>query len=230
MKSLLLSVCLVLVSMISLSEEAVEVQQASPEQLQQWFDNGYGAFKKQRYHSAINSLHKFVFQADSDTLNTDWGGLFLALSLEKQGLSHAAVVQFNELLKHQATPQIVNAALLRLEAISRSSAFDNDLLINQTVLAQDFEFIDEGLQDFVSYQQGRYNWAHGFTIWGDEQFSSLTIDGYYFQKHQLLIAQQAVFKGDIRTAISVLDILINKPSVDANNLSEAQLMLGKSVV
>ena len=224
----LLLVGAIFISSAGFTEDAgAPVNTTTPEQLQKWFDQGYQAFKKERYHNAVLQLHKFKINQHSDTLNSDWAMFFLALAYDRSGLTQAAVDTFNQLLKNQANPQIVNASLYRLEEISRTIPFDEALLIDQTVISLDFDYIDKELKPFILFSQGRYNWSKGFTQWGNEQFEKLPEDHYYQQKYHLLNAQRQVFSGNIDDAKKILETLVNSGKLADDLASEAQQFLAR---
>lgn len=206
-------------------EQAVNT--TSPEELQEWFDQGYSSFKKGRYHRAVSNLHKFKVNRYDDTLNSDWAMFFLALSYDRSGLTQAAVDTFNQLLKKQANPQIVNASLYRLDEISRQLPHDEALLIDQTVITLDFDYIDADLKPFILFSQGRYNWSKGFIEWGNEQFAKLPEGHYYHHKFKMLDAQRLVFAGEVATAKAQLESLLNKPDIDPALQGEIQQFLAR---
>jgi len=196
-------------------------------ELQKLFDTGYNAFKKEKYSSAISTLWKFVDNSSDSTLNTEWGLFFLGLSYDRHGLSHAAIDTYSRVLNQRPNPQIVNAVLRRVETISQTQPFDHELIINHSVLTQNFGFVEPDLKAFVNYHQGVFNWANGLFTWGNKQFQAIPEGTFYYHKYQIQLAKYQLYTGHTNEAKTILESIVRASGADSKLQNEARVFLAR---
>lgn len=152
---------------------------------------GYEFFKDGKFDKACPYLYQYISAYSPDVDDYEWAEFFLGVSLHELGFSHAAADILAGLVSRKPDTRIVEYSLRILENTTRTSPFDHDLIINQTICDQEYGFIERDLSDFIHYYQGVYDWENGFYAWGDEHFAKIAPDTYFFYKY---LNQKALLK------------------------------------
>ncbi len=174
------------------------------------FHHGYERYSKGKFQQAAEIMFRFLSQRTPDQADYEWAEFFFGISLYKLGYSHAAVDTLTNLVTRKPNPQIVGYSLEILEKISRSKAFDRDMLIHRALCDQSYDFVDPSQADFIHYYQGEYDWEHGLFTWGDEHFSKIKADTFYFFKYRFKRALRAIYADRIDDAVDTLKQIIGK--------------------
>lgn len=169
------------------------------------FTEGYALFEKEEYKKACLRFYRYLSTHTPDDTDYEWAEFFFGISLKKMGLSHASVDILSQLVTRKPNPKIVSYCLELFEKITRSLPFDRDLIIHQVICDESYGFVDQYLSDFINYHQGIYDWRNGFKKWGDEHFSSITPETYYYYKHLYHKALFQLYQNDIDESISILN-------------------------
>lgn len=172
------------------------------------FHRGYDHYHAGEYQEAVNVLFVFLSRRTPDETNYEWAEFFFGISLFKLGFSHAAVDTLTHLVTRKPNPQIVGYSLELLERISRSGPFDRSLLIDMALCDQNYDFVDARMADFVHYYQGEYDWEHGLFDWGDDHFSKIRPNTYYYDKYLFKRALRAIYAEQMPEAVDLLKQVI----------------------
>jgi tetratricopeptide (TPR) repeat protein len=132
------------------------------------------------------------------------------MNMKKQGFTHAAVDILSNLVTRKPNPKIVNYALEVLEQISLTGPFDRDLLIDRALCDHSYGFIEDHMSDFVHYYHGEYDWEHGLYEWGDDHFSKIQPDSYYYNKYLFKKALREYYRNRPDEAVSLLKQILMK--------------------
>lgn len=184
------------------------VQTVNDKQFQKLFHQGYDHYNAGEYQEAVNLLFTFLSQRTPDETDYEWAEFFFGISLFKLGFSHAAVDTLTHLVIRKPNPKIVNYSLELLEQISRSKPFDRGLLLDLALCDQSYDFVQGQLADFVHYYQGEYDWEHGLFDWGDDHFSKIRPNTYYFDKYLFKRALRAIYAEQSQEAVDLLKQVI----------------------
>jgi tetratricopeptide (TPR) repeat protein len=180
----------------------------SEEKSRELFDQGYRDFSKGRYQQAGESLFLYLSQRTPDDMDYEWAEFFFGISLLKLGYSHAAVDTLTNLVTRKPNPQIVGYILELLEKISRSQAFDREMLIHRALCDNSYDFVEGDVADFIHYYQGEYDWEHGLFNWGDEHFSKIERDSFYYYKFLFKRALRKIYADQVDEAVGILKKVI----------------------
>lgn len=172
------------------------------------FRLAYTQFREEDFVQASEGFHHFMTISSRDEENYQWAQFFLGLALEKLQYSHAAVDVLADLARRKPNTRIVAYVLEMFETISRSRPFDRELVLQQVLNAQDYDFTDPRVADFVHYYQGVDDWENGLMEWGDRHFQAIRKDGYYAYALQLHRARQRLHQGDAEAASGLLKDLL----------------------
>lgn len=178
----------------------------------QLFHRGYERYTQKKYQQAAEMFFRFLSARTPDETGYEWAEFFFGISLHKMGYSHAAVDTLSNLVTRKPNPQIVSYILELLEQISRSTPHDRDMLVNRTLCDQSYDFIEGPVADFIHYYQGEYDWEHGLFSWGDEHFSKIRPDTFYYHKYLFKRALRAIYADRIEEAMAGLKEIITKLS------------------
>jgi tetratricopeptide (TPR) repeat protein len=183
---------------------------AMSEKFQELFGQGYERFSKGDYQRAGEILFRFLSERTPDDTDYEWAEFFFGISLFKMGYSHAAVDTLTNLVTRKPNPQIVGYILELLEKISRSQPFDREMLIHRALCDQSYNFVEGSVADFIHYYQGEYDWEHGLFSWGDEHFSKIAPDTFYYHKFLFKRALRKIYSDEVDEAVGILKKIIFK--------------------
>lgn len=203
------------------------VEAPDPERLHQMFLDGYEKYSRGRYLAACKDLYRFLSQTTPDDADHDWASFFFGISLEKAGFSHAAVDILANLVTRKPNTKIVLYSLELLEEISRNLPFDRELLIETAVCDESYDFVDGSIADFVNYYQGEYNWERGLFSWGDEHFSSLRKDSYYYNKYLFENGLRELYAGRTDAAIDLFKQVLAADAASDSLRNDARKTLAR---
>ena len=172
------------------------------------FLNGYKRFDKGQYRKAVLHFYRYLDAHTPDDEDYEWAAFFFGISLKKIGLSHAAVDIIANLVKRKPNPKIVSYSLELLEELTRTQPFDRDLVIHQVLCDESYGFVSGELSDFIHYHQGVYDWQHGFADWGDDHFSLITPESYYYYRYLYQKALYHVYHDKVDEAILLLEKIL----------------------
>lgn len=179
-------------------------------QYEYMFTKGYEMYSREKYPEACELLHHFLDERTPDAVDYEWAEFFFGMGLKKLGYSHAAVDILSNLVTRKPNPQIVNYALEVLEQISLTGPFDRELLIDRALCDQNYGFIEDHMSDFVHYYHGEYDWEHGLFDWGDEHFSKIHKDSYYYNKYLFKKALREYYRQQNSVAEKLLKQVLYK--------------------
>ncbi len=201
---------------------------AEPQLDQADFLKGYDFFRDEQYQDACPYFYKYISSYTPDVEDYEWAEFFLGVSLRKLGYSHASADILARLVARKPNPKIVEYSLEIFEDISRTQAFDSEMIIAQTVCDQDFGYAEGNLKDFINYYQGVYDWEHGFIEWGDEHFMKIRPETYYAYKYLHRKALLGIYRNNTDEAIDLLkQILSAKKCTDEKLKDEARKILAR---
>jgi tetratricopeptide (TPR) repeat protein len=194
-------------------QDAKETQ--APIQVDQTnFFKGYELFKDQNYEKACPYFYEYISAYSPDAADYEWAEFFLGVSLKKLRFSQAAADILARLVSRKPNPKIVEYSMEIFETMSRTQAFDNDLIITQTVCDQEFGYADGNLSAFINYHQGVYDWEHGFIPWGDDHFAKIKPGTYYYYKFLNQKALLKIYNNRIDEAVPLLNQILSSSCTD----------------
>lgn len=191
------------------------------------FQEGYALFNDEDYLEAANVLYDFIDRTDPDTKNNDWAQFFVGISLDQLGYSHASVDTLSHLLKVKPNPKIVAFILEMFAAISRTDAFDRDLVLSEILSNQDFTFVDDDVANFSHFYQGVNDWKNGLMDWGQEHFDQIDPNSYFYFKYLYHKGLYSHSQGNIQQAINDLSPILGMPDPDAKLLDLTRWTLAR---
>jgi len=159
--------------------------------------------------------------------NYDWAAFFQGVCFQKMGLSHAAADALAHLAARKPNSRIVSYSLEILEQITRTKPFDKETIILDVLCNQNYDFTNDALSDFIHYYQGLFDWEHGYVEWGDEHFSQIRPDTYYYHKYKYQRALYFIYDDQIELAVKALRELVEDEAVDARIKDEAKITLAR---
>jgi tetratricopeptide (TPR) repeat protein len=191
------------------------------------FQEGYELFSDKDYLEAAEVLYRFIERTDSDTENNDWAQFFVGISLEQLGYSQASVDTLSHLLKVKPNPKIVAYILEMFAAISRTDAFDRDLVLSEVLSNQDFAFVDDDIANFSHFYQGVNDWKNGLMTWGQEHFDKIDGNSYFYYKYLYHKGQYSLSQGDLQQAINDFSLILNMTNPDSKLLDLTRWTLAR---
>lgn len=191
------------------------------------FQEGYALFSDKDYLEAADVLYQFIERTDVDTENHDWAQFFVGISLEQLGYSHASVDTLSHLLKVKPNPKIVAYILEMFAAISRTDAFDRDLVLSEILSNQDFTFVDDDVANFSHFYQGVNDWKNGLIDWGQEHFDQIDPNSYFYYKYLYYRGQYSYSQDSLQQAINDFSLVLTMPNPDAKLLDLTRWTLAR---
>lgn len=174
------------------------------------FRAAYENFSGGHFQTAAPMFFQFILLSNQDEENYEWAQFFFGLSLEKMQLSHAAIDTLADLAKRKPNTRIVAYILEMFETISRDRPFDRELVLQQVLNDQDYDFSDTLISDFVHYYQGLEDWENGLLKWANKHFRSIKPGSYYYLKTRYHQAKVQIYQGDIKSAIDTLQHILGE--------------------
>ncbi|NRB41942.1 MAG: hypothetical protein HRU20_26285, partial [Pseudomonadales bacterium] len=155
-------------------------------QQQALLQEGYALYQQQDYTDALQLLFDgYAKDMQQPQDKNEWMGFFLALSLEKQGFTQAAVDILAQLVIENSNTEIVHFSLQLFENLSRNKPFDRTTIIDQILLDHDFGFIDDPqILAFIHYHKGMYDWKNKQQQWAKAYFNKLPEHSLYAHKYR----------------------------------------------
>jgi len=188
------------------------------------FRTAYSHFRDGQFQQASSLFFSFINMSNQNEENYEWAQFFFGLSLEEMHLSHASVDILAELAKRKPNTKIVAYILEMFESISREQAFDRELVLQQILNDQDYDFSDPLVSDFVHFYQGMNDWENGLVEWSEQHFKSIHPGSYYQQKYVYHQAKYQIYQGNIEQAISNLDSILRDNNLALSNAKKPSLM------
>ena len=209
------------------SDPVVSEPKLSREAVQQAFQEGYEEFEDGDYAEACPLFYTYLRNSSPDDEDYEWAEFFFGICLKKSGFSHAAVDTLAHLVTRKPNPKIVSYCLEFFEQTIRTVPFDQDLVINKVICDQEYGFVEKELSDFINYHQGVYDWAHGFPAWGDEHFSKIRPETYYFYRSQYHRSLRLIHEDRIDEALALLRTIVENRFPDDPFKDEARKTIAR---
>jgi tetratricopeptide (TPR) repeat protein len=184
--------------------------EAGAQRYAQLFRDAYDRFERGRYEQACQRFYQFLSEKSPDDTDYEWAEFFFGVGMKRLGYSQAAVDTLTTLLTRKPNTKIAAYILEMLEQISRSGAFDRDLVVTRGICDQNYGFVEGNLADFVHYYQGEYDWEHGLFQWGDKHFARIQPDSFYHNKYLFKQALRAYYDRRIDASIRMLKQILIK--------------------
>jgi len=188
------------------------------------FRAAYKHFRDGRFQQASSMFFRFINMSTQDEENYEWAQFFFGLSLEEMQLSHASVDILADLAKRKPNTKIVAYILEMFEHISRDQAFDQNLVIQQILNDQDYEFSNPLIADFVHFYQGVNDWENGLVEWSEQHFNSIHAGSYYQQKYSYHQAKYQIYQGNIEQAVSSLNKILAEDQLAVSAAKKPSVM------
>lgn len=173
------------------------------------FDNALEDFYAKNYADGAKGFYAFIRTANATDERFEWAQFFLAECLKGLGLYHGAVQYYYLVAKTRSRPEILPMALGRLEEISRTRPFDENLVFEDLLYDSEFGFLPENLTNWVQYVQGYYDYRNDFIEWGNRHFDQVKNDSPYFLKALYVKGVYALKKRKDDEALALFDAVVH---------------------
>jgi hypothetical protein len=210
-------------------EEAAPEVETRPEIDPAIFDDALEDFYAQRYVDAAAGFWGYIHFGEPSAGNYEWSQYFLAESLAHLGFWHAATQYYYIVAKTRSRPEILPEALRRLEAISRTRPFNENLVHEDLIYDSEFGTLPKDLDRWVEYVQGLNDYKNDFTRWGERHFENVAPTSYYGLWSLYVQAVHALRKSEDDKALAlfetILESKVEAPEVkNKANLGMARLL------
>lgn len=209
--------------------EAEEVEEEMVEVDPEIFDDALEDFYAGAYSTAAAGFWGYIHFGEPSAENYEWAQYFLAESLRKIGMWHAAVQYYYTVADTRSRPEILPEALGRLEAISRRRPFSEALILEDLLYDSEFGFLPQHLGDWVQYIQGLYDYRNDFVDWAELHFNNIR-KGTPYSLHADYVRAVYALKNDkegqaLAIFDAVVDSKVDEPEVkNMANLALARLL------
>jgi hypothetical protein len=158
-----------------------EVPPSTPEM----YEAALAAHAKGDARGAAAKLHAGLRGAPRTADNYQPAQHLLAQDLQALGLTHAALVYEEDVVRSRTRPELLPEALLRLQQWS-AIPHDEVRLEEELLHGTDFGVLDQPARDWVAYVQGAFDLRAGNDRWAKGRFADLADHSAYRAKAQLL--------------------------------------------
>lgn len=178
------------------------------------FDVALEDFYAGKFAEAAAGFWGFIHYGDPASENFEWAQFFLGESLQGLGFWHASVQYYYQVAKTRQRPEILPVALERLEEISRTRPFSEELVYEDLLYDSEFGFLPRELENWVHYVQGLFNYQNDLLRWGDRHFEQIKQKSAYHLRAQYVRGVQALRKKRDDEALALFE-LITESKIDA---------------
>ena len=192
------------------------------------FPDAYRAFERKDHVNAAGGFLDYLLTHTRDDERYEWAEFFLGICFKEMGFSHAAVDTLAGLVVQKPNSRIVSFSLELLEQVSRTQPFDRERVLLDVLCEQEYGFVAPDLADFVHYNQGLYDWEHGYVEWGNDHFRSLQPDTYYYRKYRYQKALYLIYQDQLGAATEVLEQLARDEHADPALRDEVRITLARA--
>jgi TolA-binding protein len=207
------------------AEETAQAVNVDP----QIFETALQDFYAESYADAAAGFWGYVRFGEASAENHEWAQFFLAESLSRLGLYHAAVQYYVIVAKTRSRPEILPEALARLEALTRERPYNEDLVDRDLLYDSDFGALPSELGSWINYVQGSYDLRDGNVRWATRHFQSIVKNSPYALKARYVEAVYALKKKQDEKAaelfLGIADSRIDEPlTKNRSNLALARIL------
>jgi tetratricopeptide (TPR) repeat protein len=149
-------------------------QSPPPEVPSAVFEEGVSSYKSGSERDAARLLFTYLNGNDQTADHYEWAEYYLAKTLERIGLTHAAVEYYYNVVREQKRPELLPEALRALEQIVATRPFDEELVLVDLISSSEFGALPADVRAFVTYQQGRLDLQQGRRKWAERHFATLS--------------------------------------------------------
>ena len=158
-----------------------EVSPSTPEM----YEAAIAAHAKGDARGAAAKLHAWLRGAPRTADNYQPAQHLLAQDLQALGLTHAALVYEQDVVRSRTRPELLPEALLRLQQWS-ATPHDEVRLEEELLHGTDFGSLEQPARDWVAYVQGSFDLRAGNDRWARGRFSELSEHSGYHARARLL--------------------------------------------
>lgn len=191
------------------------------------FAQALNMFHDGDYDNSANTFYMFLTHTNATFDNYGWAQFFMAENFNSMGLVHAAVTYYYLVAKTRIQPEVIGTSLERLEEISRTKPFDEDLVYNQLIYDSDFGVLPPQIASWVGYVQGYYDYLHAFNDWGDRHFKAIDPNSPYRLNALYLQAVHAVRERRDNEALDLIQMVLSSPVSEPLIKNQARLALAR---
>jgi hypothetical protein len=173
------------------------------------FDEGVKLYYEDNFVQACKRLWDYMSGNAPGAKNYGYAEYFMALSLDKLGLTHAAMEYYFNVAKNRTKPELLPDSLQAIELISRNHPIDQELILKDLIYDTTFGYIREDLKDFIEYYQGLLDYRNGFIKWGEKHFSSINRETYYYYKSRYVQAVYELVKYNLDGALKIFQEILS---------------------
>ncbi|MBN2498591.1 MAG: hypothetical protein JXR96_28630 [Deltaproteobacteria bacterium] len=206
-------------------EELKELEGAVEEEVlvgPEVFDEGVKLYYEGNFVGACKRLWDYISGNQPGADKYGYAEFFLAQSLERIGLMHAAVEYYYNVAKNRTKPELLPDALSALERISRHHPFDQNLILHDLLYDSTFGYLRRDLRDFIEYNQGLLDYRNGFIRWGQKHFQSVREGSYYGYKAKYVEAVYDLVKYNLDDALKGFRAILDSDIKQADVINNAR--------
>lgn len=190
----------------------------------QLYDEALEAHAKGDRRSAAALLHEWLKRSPRTAEAWDAAQHLLAEDLHALGLLHAALVYESNVVRARSRPELIPAALQRLEAWTAQAPHDEERFEGEVLRGADFGLIEGPARAFVSFHQGAGDLKGGHERWAEARFGELAEGSPYRSRARLLRAAVALSKrGEPATALAEFEDLAADEKAPRDVRNEARI-------
>jgi len=189
------------------------------------FEEGVSAYKSGSEREAAKLLYTYLSGNDQTADHYEWAEYYLAKTLERTGLSHAAVEYYYNVIREQKRPELLPEALRAIEQIVASRPLDKELILVDLISSSEFGALPADVRAFVTYQQGRLDLAQGRPKWAERHFDTLSR-----LESASALARRYIQKSAFASAVNTLTETHDKSSIKKRETREATIKTLEAIV
>ena len=195
----------------------------NPKQAADLFASALNEFHSEQFGSAAGDFYIFLTRAPGGTDNYGWAQYFMGECLYNLGYTYAAQVYYYLVAKTRSQPEVLVDTLSRLESITHTQVFDEELIYKDLVYDGDFGVLPPNLSSWVGYVQGKYDYRRNSVDWGERHFKVVDKDSPYMLETEYVRAVAAVRARRDTEALARFNGILKSPQDALEVKNRAQL-------
>lgn len=188
------------------------------------FDKALAAHYRDDAVEAARGFYWVLATSPQTAENYPWAQYFLALDLEKLGLTQAAIAYHVIVARDRIKPEILPLSLKAIERLTEKVPFDEDLVVRELLYGTDFGRVPEDANDFVEFNRGLVDYTDGRIRWGDQHFARLAKGSPYdYRARELRAIHKLRSKEDVAGALGEFEALAQDDKAPVGVRNDARL-------
>lgn len=151
--------------------------------------------------AAVVGFLRYLTGHDAGAEAYEQSEYYLARSLARLGMYHAAVEYYYNVVKEQKRPELLPDALRALAKIMRERPYDHELVIDDLMASTEFSTLPPDVTAFTSYQKGRLDLLAQRPRWAKRHFRRLADAGSSLRREEKGRAERFIVQAKFAQAV-----------------------------